>query len=269
MAGIASRDDFYAALGRSRSIRCQKASQTAEGAATWHSLWKAIGNPAAGSTPPTGNGAVPTRATAGAHGQPNATGGRYLYLLGLAAQGATVGTLLVYDRLWHNSAFDCNIATLQSIASPPTLPNRPDATGDGVELWGEFYTAPGATGATFTAVYTNEAGTGSRSATYTHPANAESVGQMVPFILQAGDFGVRTVASLQLSLGTGSVGDFGLVLLRPIAEIDITLVNTPNFRDVVQVGMPRIYDDACLAAQVFCSTTNTGFLRYSTLFGEN
>ena len=47
----------------------QKASQTAEGAATWHSLWKAGLIPVAGATPPVftaGSGYTPTDATTGA-----------------------------------------------------------------------------------------------------------------------------------------------------------------------------------------------------------
>jgi hypothetical protein len=242
-----------------------KASQTAEGAGTWHSLWKAAGNPTAGATPPAisaGSGYVPTEATQGA--LPFVDGGASnSYVTKLAATGGTVGTLILYDRLWHCSGFVTNSVALQSITTPGTITAR-DANGAtagvGVELWGEVYTAPGATGATWTVTYTNSGGTGSRSATYTHPANAESVGQMFPFTLQAGDVGVGAVADLTCSISSGTAGDIGLTLLRRIAEIPISLINAGALVDGLGLGLPRIYDNSCLALMVHCSTTNTGLI---------
>jgi hypothetical protein len=257
IGSIDTLDDLAAAFGRKQWRRLRKATQTAEGAGTYHSLWKAAGFPAAGATPPTGDGAVPTNATTGAIPLVAPGGSRKLFLGLLSLQGGTAGRFTVYDRLWHNSGFSMNITTLQSIATPPTL-TRPDALGAGVELWGEVYTAGGATGSTYTAIYTNQDGTGSRSATYVQPANALSVGQMVPFDLQAGDTGVRTVASLQLSVATGVAGDFGLVLLRPVASLALQTANIEQFRDFFQLGGPKIDTGACLAIQVLCSTTNTG-----------
>ena len=75
-----------------------KASQTAEGAGTFHSLWKAAGIPAAGATPPafgSGSGYVPTRATTGALGQANPTGNRYLANVNVSC--STIGSLIIYD----------------------------------------------------------------------------------------------------------------------------------------------------------------------------
>jgi hypothetical protein len=84
---------------------------------------------------------------------------------------------------------------------------------------------------------------------------------MVPFLLASGDSGVRSVQSVQLSISTGTAGNFGLTLLRRIAEIPINVTNMAQVHDAFALGMPRIYDSACLAMMVMCSTTNTGVMQ--------
>lgn len=245
-----------------------KASATAEGAGTFHSLFLSAGLPGAGSTPPAytaGSGYQCTGATAGALPRTNPTGGDEARLARLGLAGATAGMVIVYDRLWTCSGFTTNGAgvTNLNITTPGTIPSRDAngaAVGDGVELWGEVYTAPGATGATWTVSYTNTTPTAGRTATYTHPANAESVGQMLPFTLAAGDKGVSAVATFTTSTTSGTAGSIGLTLLRRIAEIPISLVNGGFVLDGVSAGLPKIYDDSCLCFMVMCSTTNTGII---------
>lgn len=265
---IQSVNDLAAAFDRSQRWEFNKASATSEGAGVFHSLWKVAGFPAAGATPPTGNGAVPTAATLGAFPVASAGGSRVAKMLFASLQGATLGRLTFYDRLWHNSGFVCNSVAAQTIASPPVL-TRPDALGAGVELWGEFYTAPGATAGTWSVSYTNQDGTPGQIATYSKPANAETVGQAVRFTLAAGDTGVRTVESLTLDISSGSAGDFGLVLARPLASIGVTQVNVEAIRDAFQLGMPLLEDDVCIAMRVLCSATNTGAINGALIVGEN
>lgn len=242
-----------------------KASQTAEGAGTFHSLFLAAGIPGAGSAPPAytaGSGYMCSRTTQGAIPFANPGSGE-TRLVKMAMAGATVGTVILYDRLWTCSGFNTTTTTAQSITTPGTIPSRDAngaANGDGVEIWGEIYTAPGATGATWTVTYTNQAGTGSRTATYTHPANAESVGQMVQFTLQAGDTGVRSVQSLTCSVSSGTAGSLGLTLLRRIATCPMMLVNVGTVLDAMALGAPKIHDDSCLALMVMCSGTSTGII---------
>jgi hypothetical protein len=210
---------------------------------------------------------VPTRLTPGAITLVNPGGANKLYLARFSCAGSTIGTVILYDRLWHNSGFVGNVITAQTIATPPTL-TRPNANGADVEVWGEVYTAMGATASNFTVTYTNQDGITGRSGSYSMPANALTVGQMVPFNLQAGDTGVRTVTQVQLSASTGAAGDFGLVLLRRVAEIPITVVNVLADRDAFALGMPELYSDACLALQVMCSTTGTGNIMSAVAFIE-
>jgi hypothetical protein len=242
-----------------------KASQTAEGAGTWHSLWKAAGNPTTAATPPAytaGSGYTTDETTQGALPFTDPVSGAS-YLARLAATGGTIGTLILYDRLWQCSGLLTNTVAEQNVTTPGTIPAR-DANGAtagaGVELWGEIYTAPGATGATWTVSYTNSSAASGRSATYAHPANAESVGQMFPYTLQAGDVGVSAVKSLTCSISSGTAGDVGLTLLRRIAEIPISLANAGAMVDALSIGMPRLFDSSCLAMMVHCSTTSTGLI---------
>jgi hypothetical protein len=245
-----------------------KPSATSEGAGTWHSLWKSVGAPAAGSNPPlfsAGSGYTPTNATTGALPFTNPGSGN-TYLARSSIAGGTIGTLVLYDRLWACSGFVTNSVSAQNVTTPGTIPSRDRngaALGAGVELWGEVYTAPGATGATWTVSYTDQDGNAGQNATYTHPANAESVGQMFRFNLAAGDTGVRAVASFTASVSSGTAGDIGITLVRRIAEIPIMLANVAQLFDAVALGLPRIYDSSCLAMMVQCSTTNTGLIQGS------
>lgn len=262
---ITSLDQLAANLpGQHRHI--YKASATAEGAGTWHSLFLLAGLPGAGSTPPAstaGSGYVPTTATAGALPFTNPPGGNAAFLAKFMATLTAAGTVILYDRLWHCSGFGTVVTTAQNVTTPGSL-TRPDANGADVEIWGEVYTAPGATGATWTVSYTNQDGTAGRTATYTHPANAESVGQMFPFVLAAGDTGVRSVQSFTASVSSGTAGNIGITLLRRIAEIPVPLANTaPLTLDAFALGLPQIYNDACLCFMVQCSGTASGALQAS------
>lgn len=234
-----------------------KGSQTTEGLGTVHSLWKSAGFPTAGATPPAFNtsGYVPDRTTTGAAPFNNPAAGNS-YLARMDAWGPTSGVLVLYDRLWACSGFSTTNTGLQTITNQSDVGRY--TVYEGIELWLEVYAAPGATGATWTITYTNQSSAGSRTATYTHPANAETVGQMMPVSLQAGDTGIRSVQSLQCSVSSGTQGDVGITLLRRIGTIPIT-VGGLNF-DAFQLALPRILDNACLAFKVYCSTTSTGII---------
>jgi hypothetical protein len=236
-----------------------KISATAEGAGTWHSLWAVAGTPGAGSTPPAytaGSGYDCTNATMGALPFTNPGTGTS-YLTQFAGAGATIGTLILYDRLWTCSGLTTAAATTLPITTPGTI-SRNYSSYIGTEIWGEVYTAPGSTTATWTVSYTNQAGTSGRTATYTHPANAETVGQMFPFTLAAGDTGVQAVASFTTSVSSGTAGSIGITVLRRIAEIPLSVANVGGVLDLGSLGFPEIKNSACLALMVQCSATNSG-----------
>lgn len=253
IAGLQPPREFY------------KASATSEGAGTYHSLFLVAGQPGAGATPPAytaGSGYTCSNATTGAIPFTNPVSGES-ELFKVSGAGATAGSLILYDRLWTCSGLTTAAAATLNITTPGALPAR-DAlgatNGDGVGLWGEVYTAPGATGATWTCSYTNSAGTAGRTATYTHPANAETVGQMFRFTLAAGDVGVRSVQSFTTSISSGTAGSIGLTLARRLAILPMAAPNVAQVLDMAALGMPRLYDGTCLALMVLCSTTSTGIV---------
>lgn len=264
-------DKVVAALAASPArFNLYKASATSEGAGLFHSLWKLGGSPVAGASPPAysaGSGYVPTDTTTGSLVFTNPTGGAKTNLLRAALGSSVVGTLILYDRLWACSGFSTTTTTAQNVTTPGSL-TRPDPNGVGAELFFEVYAAPGATTATWTISYTNSAGTSGRTATYTHPANAESIGQMMPVLLQAGDTGVQSVQSLTCSVSSGTGGDVGITILRRIAEIPMPVANVVQPLDFAALGMPEIPDDACIGMMVLCSTTTTGNVLGSIKLGQ-
>lgn len=239
-----------------------KNTATGKGAGSWHSLWTVAGQPGAGAAPGSVNGAIPTDATAGAFPFTNPTGGLLSYLLRLFASGTQMGTVTLYDRLWHNSGLSATVTTLQSITQPALTRYT---TGEGNELWVEIYTSTTAA-ATATVIYTNQAGIGSRSTTVAIPASTVA-GQMIPVPLAAGDTGVRSVQSVQLS-GSMTAGNWGLTLLHDIASFPIPAANSGVAFDVYDLGMPQILDDACLAFLVLLSGTATPAIQGEFSIGQ-
>lgn len=263
-------DKLRAALGAANNrMDVRKQSATSEGAGTWHSLWKQGDWPIAGANPPlntAGSGYQMTDAVAGAWPFTNAGAGFKKKVIQAAMSGGTAGTLILYDRLWACSGFVTNSVSAQNITTPGSIPARDAngaALGDGVEMWLEVYAAPGATGATWTIAYVDQSGNNA-NATYTHPANAESVGQMMPVVLAVGDTGVRglqATGAFTCSVSSGAAGDIGVTLMRRLVEVPLSISNVTAVLDAFDLAEPRVWDDSCLAMMVRCTATNTGLIQ--------
>lgn len=209
------------------------------------SLWTAIGSPGAGAAQGTAAGAVPTSATAGAISFTNPASGNSYIAKAYVASSIT-GTLILYDRLAHGSALSGTVTTAQTIASPALT--RPSATGSATEMFIEWYTATGVTATTATVSYTNQSATsGQTSGAATVPSNAPA-GLMSPIPFAAGDTGCNAIASLTLAASTGTAGNFGYTILRRLAMIPCALANVAQIFDVFMLGMPQVYNSACIAA---------------------
>ncbi|MGL4649940.1 MAG: hypothetical protein ACRC1H_11070, partial [Caldilineaceae bacterium] len=120
---IDSITKVVAALSAAQRLRFYKTSVALEAVGVLSSLWTAAGIPAAGAAQGSVNGANCDDTTTGAFPLTNASSGA-LYLLQAIAGAMTVpGTLLLYDRIWHNSALVGNVATAQTFTQP-ALPAR-------------------------------------------------------------------------------------------------------------------------------------------------
>jgi hypothetical protein len=137
--------------------------------------------------------------------------------------------LRILDRLWHNSGIVVTTTTSQTINSVafPARDNNGATSGEGVMIAIEVSTATtnGSPISNTTMTYTNQSGTGSRTATIpSFPATAVA-GTFVPFALQAGDTGVQSIQSITLGTSYGG-GAIHLVAYRALQNIPLIIANT-------------------------------------------
>lgn len=251
---IATVDDAIA--GALPPIEWQKSGVTMEAIGTWHSLVYSSGTPGAMVAPTPGlNGASITAPRDGLISFSDASPDE-MRLMRCSCRATQVGTLLVCDRLWDNSSINSTTTTLQSITSGslPARDRNGSTNGEGVLLGLEFSTAStnGAAITNSTITYTDESGNGSRSATLSTVSAVPNVipataiaGTFVPFLLAAGDRGVRSIEGITLgtSLGTAVAH---IVAYRVVASIGIMLPSVENSVDLVTGGAAKLYDDSAL-----------------------
>lgn len=194
---------------------------------------------------------------AGFFNLPSPSGTRYLARV--KAISGIVGFAMLYDRIWSCSGFSGTVNTAQSVTGFPTL-TRPDANGTGLEIWLEIYTSIGSSASNLTVQYTNQSGvSGRNTAVYALPA---SMGQsrMARLILQSGDTGVRSIQSVTLSASTGTSGNFGITLVKPIGTFDVASGIQTN--DFVNLGFPKTPSDAALCATYYATTGSSSGSTY-------
>lgn len=209
------------------------------------SLWTAA--PFNGSAP--GAAAVPTHDTVGAMPDwrdcPNTLRVARAQFDQLNTN-ATRGVLLLCDRLSHQSGLNSTLATVQTTNLPTAALTR-YTDGIGVQVGFEIYSILGTTGRTITATYTNQDGTSGRVSPVV-PIGATSyreVGRFIPMPLQTGDKGVQSVQSVQFNASTGTAGNVGVTLYKPLAMFPLTIM--ASSRDQLLAGnLVDVHPDACL-----------------------
>lgn len=261
--GFTNYDQIINALtsGKGQLILLYKASITSV-AAFWYRLWNATGFPSAGVDPtPALQGYAPTKATVGAIPFNNPISPATLHMLSFGAGGPTLGSLILYDRLWHVGGI--SLTSIVSQAFTGVLAPTRHTGGIGNLLALEITTATTGTSAvTITVTYTNTLDQTGRTATFTTPAATQPVNRVHLFNLQAGDVGVKSVQSIILS-ATMTAGVANLIMFNS-AEVVIVpwFANMFTERDLVlqMTNLPRVLDDACLALMVMPSATSTGII---------
>jgi hypothetical protein len=243
-------DKVVAALNGAQRRYFYKTSSALEAVGVLSTLWDAAGAPAAGAAQGTLNGANCDDTTTGAFALTNASSGNLYLLRALASALAVPGTILLYDRIWHNSTMSGTVTSAATITQP-ALPARVTDAGLGCLLAVEILTtAWGATTATLTVTYRDSVDDVDRTSTLTNvvpggsgaPAT-KTFCELVP----ANTLGVKSVKSYVWNTTTGTAGNFGLVLYRPIARIVVPSPGVAQIHDFAQTGMPIILSDACLA----------------------
>lgn len=231
--------------------RVNGAAATAPVAGRWSSLWRYEGNPSHGGAP--GAVAAPDRTTAGALKQTNAGGGREKWMTACGVHANVAGTLVIYDRLLHIGGLNGTTTTAQTVGGTLTR----NTGGVGNQIWIEVNTIIGTTATTITAEYTDQDGnTGQVStAVAIGGTGLREAERIIPLTLASGDYGVRAVANVDLLASTGTAGDFGVVVARPLVAISVGVAGGGNIRTFMDGPMPKIDDDACLAMAWIASTT--------------
>lgn len=213
------------------------------------SLWQYDGMPAGGAVPT--SGAIPDRTTTGAISFTAPGGSRDKHLIGASIAPLIAGVYLLYDRLFHIGGLSGTSTAAQTIQGSPASPALTRNTGGAGNIaFYEIYTIIGTTGTTLTMTYTNQGGTGSRTSTINIGAtNFREVTRMQRIPLAAGDTGIQSIQSVQLSASTTTAGNFGITIAQPLAWIPVGAAGTMGWRDYTTglPGIPVIDPNACLS----------------------
>lgn len=166
------------------------------------------------------------------------------YLAGFSGTCNVAGTMLLCDRLWHNSGLSATLTTSQTVTSAawPARDRNGSTNGEGIKIGFEVSTVMGAGTPTFTLGYTNSAGTSGRSIVTAAQSATMAVGSFIPIELAAGDIGVRSVQTFQLS-ATMTSGAYHLVGYRVLARAAINLATTGFDLDAIGCKFPRLFDN--------------------------
>lgn len=226
--------------------RFLKIGATMEAAGVLHSLLYTSGIPGAGAAPAPGLAGAALTTYAGQIPFSNPVSGNSYLALFEGGMSALDGQLILYDRLWHNSGIGITTPGGQTITSVawPARDNNGSTNGEGVyaalEVSGA--TGNGAAITTTTLTYTNSAGTGSRTATMASFPQTAAAGSFIPFQLQAGDTGIRSIQTLTLGTSYTS-GTVHLVAYRELGPSLNLGVYRGDRVDAVSSGFPRLYDN--------------------------
>ncbi len=194
-----------------------------------------------------------------------ASGAWYLTRFGLNAAVANSYQLL--DLVWYNTGLAV-AAGAQAIVTPafPARDSNGSADGEGYAIAVYALTALGnaAAVATSTVTYVNSAGVAGRTATFSALVGRQSpttpvIGTFMPFELQAGDTGVRSISSFNTGT-TYTSGTMMLIVYRPIALEGVPVANFPSgslvMRSALNPGV-RIYNDTCFGVAVLGGIATT------------
>lgn len=249
MGALTDWADLLAAIASPRDRMPITKATTAKGQGIWQSLW--TGAPFAGATPTTA--VAPTKATTGAWGGSapwQDSGGSFQALLvGGLVSSFYSGMLIVADRLGHQGGLDATVTSAQTTNLPTAALTR-YTSGVGVMIGLEIYATIGSTTTTVSASYTNQAGTAGRTTPLrvfgVSGANGAATFLLLP--LQVGDTGVKSVESVTVTASTGTAGNFGVTLFKPLIAINLYNQNQALEPIVggMMLGVPELVDNACL-----------------------
>jgi len=207
---------------------------------------------------------------------PNSSTGKLAVLGGRLNTGSVSSvSMTVVDLLTYHGGMDATVTSEQTTNLPggSTAPLPRHTSGAGVMIGLMIHqTGVGSTATTVTVKYTNQAGTANRVSTATSFGGTgfRETSSLILIPLQAGDTGARSVEGVTLAATTGAVGNFGVVLFKPLTVLALESTTGAMPIDAItggMVGAMQSFDDnACLSCFAI-STVNQALLG-ALLLGE-
>jgi hypothetical protein len=221
------------------------------------SLFYLAGIPGAATAPTPGLAGAALTTYAGQIPFTNPVSGN-TYLARIQAQATIAGTLLLCDRLWHNSGIVITTTGAQTINSVEFPARDVDGSinGKGIYVGIEVTATTGAGVPTPSFSYTNSGDTSGRTGTNIVACVASSIiGTFHPLGLQAGDVGVKSIQTFTLGVSWTS-GTISLVAYRILARLEL-LAQIGNAIDALTGGFVRLYNNTVPFLIFIPNTTTT------------
>ena len=248
-----------------------KYSTIAGAAVTWQaavaqSLWMHDGIPGPGAAPG-GTWRNPTRATDGALRMTNPSAGRQRWLRSMFGSAWSSMRILLCDRLGDISGFSATSTAVNTINGSVT--RYTGTASEGTIIVAEVYSAVGATVTTVSCNYLDSTGTSRASGTASFGgANCRFAGNpcIIPYNTTTGANGVTQIVDATIAATTGTVGNWGITLMRPLIEIDCGSVDISGFGSSARwmaTEDVELLTDACLSILAIPTGSTLNFVRGS------
>ena len=197
----------------------------------------------------------------------NPTSGAW-YVRDFNIAASQVGQFILADVLWVNTGLVVTTTTAQAITQP-TLPLRDNSGtsnghGIGAGLLVTTATTNAAVISNITLQYTNSNGVAGRTGTISSFPATAVIGTFVPFQLQAGDVGVRSIQSITLGT-TLTAGAISLIAFNFLGTSPVTIANVGSIAFEKQLDL-RIQNGHCLLPFWLASNTTATNLTGTVYF---
>ena len=233
-------------------------------------LWRSIGFPSMGNIPTAA--AVCAATTVGAYPLATRSAGQDRVLARVAALASNAGTTILFeDRLMHmgglsgivTTAQTANLNLYSNLANSNLDARKGAADYSEVEWWLDWYVTTGSTAVTPSVSVTYADGTtGSASIWLLGAINTPAsmaAARRAKISPTNGKF-IRSVESVTLSGTTGVAGNFGVSCTRVLSTACVPIANSLRMFDWMQLGCPKIEDNACLTFSANAAGGSTGTL---------
>jgi hypothetical protein len=179
----------------------------------------------------------------------------------LSTSTLSAASMMVVDLLNVSGGLNASLTTPQTTNLPTAALTR-YTSGEGVMAGIVVYNIIGSTYTTVTIDYTNSSGVSGRTSTATTFGGGfyREVGVLIPIPLQTGDTGVRSVESVTIAATTGTAGNFGVCLYKPLSMISLESATGAMPLDSVSTGciigsLCEIHPNACLTFSVITTVS--------------